>query len=89
MYNAMNEYYYYVILCRYINRIDRVICSRRDRHLVVHRIPRRRMLIASIFIHTGSPCDRYCICRYFDQEDILDAYERAVPLAPWGGYYPV
>ncbi len=31
----MNEYYYYVIICRYIDRRDRVICSRRDRHLIV------------------------------------------------------
>ena len=86
----MNEYYYYyVILCRYIDRRDRVICTRRDRHLVVHRIPRRRMLMASIFIHMGTPCYRYSICRYFDEEAILDAYERTPPLAPWGGYYPV
>ena len=85
----MNEYYYYVILCRYIDRRDRVICSRRDRHLIVHRIPRRIHLMASIYIHLGGPCYRYCICQYFTEEDIADAYERAVSLAPWGGDYPL
>lgn len=85
----MNEYLYYVILCRYIDRRDRVICSRRDRHLIVHRIPRRLVLMASIYIHMGQPCCRYCICRYFDDEVISDAYERSATLAPWGGYYPM
>ena len=70
----MNEYYYYVILCRYIDRRDRVICTRRDRHLVTHRIPRRNALMASIYVHMGSPCYRYCICRYFDMDDILYRY---------------
>jgi len=85
----MNEYYYYVIICRYIDRRDRVICSRRDRHLIVHRIPRRLVLMGSIYIHRGTPCDRYCICRYFNDEDITDAYTRAVTLASWGGDYPL
>ena len=87
--NYMNEYLYYVILCRYIDRRDRVICSRRDRHLIVHRIPRRLVLMASIYIHMGQPCCRYCICRYFDDEVISDAYERSATLAPWCGYYPM
>jgi len=86
----MNEYYYYVILCRYIDRRDRVICTRRDRHLIAHRIPRRNVLMASIYIHMGSPCYRYCICRYFSDEDLIDAYERASDhAAPWAGDYPI
>ena len=85
----MNEYYYYVILCRYIDRRDRVICTRRDRHLVTHRIPRRNALMASIYVHMGSPCYRYCICRYFSDDDLIDAYDRASSPAPWCGYYPV
>ena len=86
----MNEYYYYVILCRYIDRRDRVICTRRDRHLIAPRIPRRNILMASIYIHMGSPCYRYCICRYFSEEDLIDAYERASDhAAPWGGDYPL
>ena len=77
LYNKnMNEYYYYVILCRYIDRKDRVICSRRDRHLIVHKFPRRNALMATIFIHLGSPCYRYCICKYFNEEDRVEMYER-------------
>lgn len=85
----MNEYYYYVILCRYIDRRDRVICSRRDRHLITHRITRRNALMASIFIHRGTSCNRYCICRYLSEEDLIDAYDRASNPASWGGYYPL
>jgi len=85
----MNEYYYYVILCRYIDRRDRVICTRRDRHLIAHRIPRRPILMASIYLHAGGPCYRYCICRYFDEVDIIDAYQREINHDPWSGYYPM
>jgi hypothetical protein len=85
----MNEYYYYVILCRYIDRRDRVICTRRDRHLITHRIPRRNALMASIYVHMGSPCYRYCICRYFSDDDLIDAHERLSNPAPWSGYYPM
>ena len=85
----MNEYYYYVILCRYIDRRDRVICTRRDRHLIAHRIPRRPILMASIYLHAGGPCYRYCICRYFDEVDIIDAYHREISHDPCSGYYPM
>jgi hypothetical protein len=85
----MNEYYYYTILCRYIERRDRVICSRRDRHLVTHKLPGRNALMASIYIHTGSPCSRYCICRYFTTSDIIDVYNRVFNTDPWAGCYPL
>lgn len=70
----MNDYYYYTIVCRYIDKKDRAICSRRDRHLMVYKNPRYRLFNATIYLHLGSPCGRYCICRYFDDEDILGAY---------------
>jgi hypothetical protein len=85
----MNEYYYYAILCRYIDRKDRVICSRRDRHLVAYRIPGRKALMASIYIHTGTPCYRYCICRYFTNADLIAAHERVSNPDPWAGDYPL
>ena len=85
----MNEYYYYVILCRYIDRRDRVICSRRDRHLLALKNPRRLVINASIYIHLSSPCYRYCICRYFTNENFIEAYGRAHPNKPWCGYYPM
>jgi hypothetical protein len=85
----MNAYYYYVILCRYIDRKDRVICSRRDRHLFVHKIPRRIVLMAALFIHLGSPCGRYCICKYLTNEDYVEAYHHLCPPSSWGGYYPL
>jgi len=85
----MNEYIYYVIICRYIDRRDRVICTRRDRHLIALRIPRRIALNASVYIHLGTPCYRYCICRYFNDENRIEAYNRRFPPAAWGGYYPL
>lgn len=71
----MNDYYYYTILVQYIDKKDRAICSRRDRHLFIHKKPSYRPLLASIYIHLGSPCGRYCICRYFDDTDVMDVYK--------------
>jgi len=85
----MNEYIYYVIICRYIDRRDRVICSRRDRHLLALRIPRQIAMNASVYIHLGTPCYRYCICRYFNDENRIEAYNRDHPPTAWGGYYPL
>ena len=34
------------------------------------------MLMAQIKLHTGTPCDRYCICRHFDNEDFIRYYHQ-------------
>lgn len=72
----MNDYYYYNLICPFIPIKERVICSRKDRHLVILKNEKRRILNAYIALHRGSPCYRYCICKYFSKYDILDFYER-------------
>ena len=71
----MNDYIYYTVICEYIDKKDRVICSRRDRHLLPIKNKIRNLLMADIYIHMGTPCDRHCICKFFCRKDFLDAYE--------------
>ena len=71
----MNDYIYYTVICEYINKKDRVICSRRDRHLLHIKSMRRNLLMADIYVHLGTPCNRHCICKFFCNKDFLDAYE--------------
>ena len=73
----MNDYYYYTLICPYINIKDRAICSRRDRHLLADKNPKKLFLNALLFLHTGEPCiPRLGICRYFNDEDVISAYNR-------------
>ena len=73
----LNDYYYYTLICPYIDIKDRKICSRRDRHLIADQNPAKSLLNAIIFLHTGMPCiPRFCICHYFNNDDIIYAYNR-------------
>lgn len=72
---SLNDHHYYEILCEYIDPKDRVICSRRDRHHLMDRIPGRKLLMASIYVHKGTTCDKHCICRFFSGQDMLYAYD--------------
>jgi hypothetical protein len=73
----LNDYYYYTLICPYIDIKDRQICSRRDRHLIADKNPKKQFLNAIIFLHTGTPCaPRFCICRYFNDDDVINAYYR-------------
>lgn len=73
----LNDYHYYTLICPYIKITNRQICSRRDRHLIADKNPKKQFLNAIIYLHMCSPCiPRYCICRYFDKADIIRAYNR-------------
>jgi len=72
----MNDTIYYDVLCEYIQPEDRIICSRRDRHLIAIKSQIRHTLLASIYVHLGSPCNRFCICKFFQLDDFLIAYDR-------------
>ena len=74
----MNDYYYYTILCEYIDIKDRIMCSRRDRHIIAKKREKYKLLLADIYVHLGTPCDRYCICKYFDKQDFIIVYEEYV-----------
>jgi hypothetical protein len=73
--SAMNDHYYYDIICEFIDKKDRAICSSRDRHIVPIKNKRWTLLMATLYVHLGTPCDRYCICKFFGVKDFLDAYE--------------
>lgn len=75
----LNDHYYYLLIKPFIHVNDRVICCKKD----LIDIPRKRLLnityqllMAKIKLHTGGPCDRFCICRYFDIEDFIRYYEQ-------------
>ena len=70
----MNDYYYYTLIREFIPKKERAICSRTDRHYIILKYNERLLLNAYIYLHMGSPCGRYCICRYFDKDDILELY---------------
>ena len=75
----LNDYYYYTMLKPYISIKDRVICCKHD----LLDIPKKRLLkenymllMAQIKLHTGTPCERYCICRYFEKADFIRYYHQ-------------
>ena len=75
----LNDYHYYTLIKPHIPIKYRVICCKND----LLDIPRIRilntnylMLMAQIKLHTGTPCDRYCICRHFDNEDFIRYYHQ-------------
>ena len=70
----MNEYYYYTLIRPFIPLQERAVINIRDRHYVALKSNKRQILRAYIYLHSGSPCGRYCICRYFLEKDVLDMY---------------
>ena len=70
----MNEHYYYDLIAPFLSVKDRKICSRRDRRFLGVKNRNNMIRNAYAFIHQGTPCYRYCICRYFQPDDIIDIY---------------
>lgn len=70
----MNEDIYYNLICPYIHMKDRQICSRRDHRLLSLKNKKKVVMNAYAYIHQGSPCYKYCICRYFEPDDIVRIY---------------
>ena len=71
----MNAYYYYNLICPFISKKDRIICTKKEIHLLGYKNNKRRTLNAHIYMHQGSPCWRYCICKYFTKNEILTIYK--------------
>ena len=70
----MNAYYYYNLIVPFINKEDRAICTKRDHYLIACKNKRRLLINAFIYMHQGSPCWRYCICKYFTENEIVTLY---------------
>ena len=76
----MNEYVYRILIEGWIPYIDRPILQQQDVWLLAYqRVCRSRiyrLLLSDINIH-GGVCDRrFCICRYFAEDDKLDCFDR-------------
>lgn len=75
----MNQYYYDNIVKYYLSVKNRPILTRNDYHIHAHKLSthfERRTMLAQISLHCGVPCNRYCICQYFDTDAIVDYYDR-------------
>lgn len=75
----MNEYYYYTLIIPFIPKPERVILTTRDRHLIILKHKKQRLINYYIYIHVGSPCFRYCICKYFTEVEVKEMYEEEYP----------
>jgi len=83
----MNGYFFYLLINKWISLDERVILTRKDTWLQGVRKKRmNKLLNADLKIHTGSPCFRYCICKYFLEDDKLDYLERG-ELLEYQEYY--
>lgn len=76
----MNEVLYRHLIEPWFDLLSRPILQRKDLWLLAHRrVEKNRLyhlLLADLCIH-GNVCDRrYCICKYFDDQDKLDCYDR-------------
>jgi len=68
----MNDYYYKNFILPYIKRRDRKIVSKEYIWLLgVYKLENTNIsiLLANLVIHTGSPCYRYCTCKFFTNYD--------------------
>jgi hypothetical protein len=68
----MNDVLYRDLVEPWLSLEDRYPVDTVRRWLVGAHLARnnkRQRLLTDVLIHTGSPCFRYCICEYFDQED--------------------
>jgi len=70
----MNEYYYYTMIREYIPKSQRAINTTNDRHYIALKSKKRRLINASIYLHQGTPCYRYCYCKYFDNKAAVEIY---------------
>ena len=83
----MNGYFFYLLINKWISLDERVILTKKDTWLQGVRKKRmNKLLNADLKIHTGSPCFRYCICKYFLEDDKLDYLERG-ELSEYQEYY--
>ena len=73
----MNDYIYKELILPWVPKKDRPIVQKKDTWIIGYRKIRSslyRMLYVDVVIHTGSPCYRYCVCKYFPVDDRLDYF---------------
>ncbi len=73
----MNGYIFYLLINKWIPLEERIILSKKDAWLMgIYKKNKNKSLNLDIKIHTGSPCFRYCVCKYFLEDERLDYLER-------------
>lgn len=76
----MNEVLYRDLIVRWIPYNDRPIVQQKDLWLLSYRRvknnSRYRLLLSDIYLHGGICDKRYCICKYFEDKDKLDCFDR-------------
>ena len=82
----MNNILYKDLIVGWIDFKNRKILTKNDIWLIgikrTDYIFNWHILMADIGIHTGCPCDRYCICKYFTYIDRIYAYENGIRSLP-------
>ena len=75
----MNDILYKYLIVPWISVSNRQILQKSEFWLMgpkrILRDTNFHTLLADISIHSGGPCDRYCICRYFMVSDKLYCYD--------------
>ena len=74
----MNDYLYKELIKPWIPTKYRQILRKQDTWLTGYRkirVKPYKMLSVDIIIHTGSPCYRYCVCKFFGAPDRLDYFQ--------------
>ena len=75
----LNEYCYRVLIRPWIPMADRQVLTKNEMYIHAYRLStgyERRSVLSNISLHCGVPCSRYCICGYFNIDDIIDYYDR-------------
>lgn len=75
----LNEYCYRTLISPWIPLEDRQVLTKKEMYIHALRLSTeytRQSVLSNVSLHMGVPCSRYCICSYFNIDDILDYYER-------------
>jgi hypothetical protein len=73
----MNDHIYKVLVLPWIPKTERPILQRQDGWVIGYkriRSPANKMLYVDIVIHTGTPCYRHCLCKYFPLDERHDYF---------------
>lgn len=77
----LNEYCYRILIRPWISFIERQVLNKKEMYIHAHKLSfeyKRRSILSNISLHCGVPCLRYCICRYFNINDIIEYYDRLI-----------
>lgn len=72
----MNEYYYKYFILPYLQIKDISILNRNQKYLLgLKKREYYKKIYTQISIHLGSPCFRYCVCKFLLEEDWNNLYK--------------